>query len=148
MSCPPGLLPLICEQAPMSEFLSTVSWKLCSTLQLWWSHEGNSARVATSSMSLMASLSLWAHMLVLWDPAKNRWGCWLFSVSASCWRFTCHVNLLLTSMKTIILIKEKMLIMHHSSAFSTGKESVRKQGKCEGVVIAPEQFVCNCHIVN
>lgn len=38
--------------------------------------------------------------------------------------------------------------MCHSSVFSLEKESARKQGKGEGVLIAPEQFVCNCHIVN
>lgn len=60
----------------------------------------------------------------------------------------CHLNLLLTYIRTVILIKQRMLITYHSSAFSSGKESVRKQGKCEGALTAPELFVCNCHTVN
>lgn len=74
-------------------------------------------------------------------PCKNQMV--LLAIQNVSVTLACHVNLLLTYMRTIILIKQRMLITCHSRAFSSGK-----QGKCEGALTAPEQFVCNCHIVN
>lgn len=78
-------------------------------------------------------------------PCKNQMG--LLVIQNVSVMLACHVNLLLTYIRTVILIKQRMPIACHSNAFSSEKESVRKQGECEEVPSDPEQFVCNCCIV-
>lgn len=73
-------------------------------------------------------------------PCKNQMG--LLAIQNVSVMLACHVNLLLTYMRTVILIKQRMVIACCSSAFSSAEESESK-ANVKGCL-----FGCNCHVVN
>lgn len=66
-------------------------------------------------------------------PCKNQMG--LLAIQYISLMLACHVNLLLMSMRTIIPIKEKMLIMYHSSAFQQVESQSESKANVKGCLL-------------